>query len=225
MHILAIDTATNSGGVSLGRNGEVIGVAMLKTPLRYSEAILHYVDFLLRQHALKLSQIDCFAVATGPGSFTGLRIGLATAKAFSKGLQTPVAGISTLEALAYRFRHLGGLVAPLIDARRQQVYAAVYRAQDMALSLQQPEAVAAPADWLKRLQPAPYWFVGDGVAHCRTALAALHPGAHLLDTDNSILYELCQLAYRRVIEGTTISGDQIQANYLRPSDVRRPSTP
>ena len=219
MYILAIDTATNSGGAALGRNGEVIGLAMLKTPLRYSEGILGYVDFLLRQHELDISQIGCFAVATGPGSFTGLRVGLATVKAFCQQLEKPVAGISTLEALAFRFRYLGGRIAPLIDARRQQIYAAVYQVDHSTLSIQQPEAVATPSDWLKQLEPGTYQFVGDGVAHCCSTITALHPSARLLDTDNCILSELCQLAYRRLIEGTTLCGEQIQANYLRPSDA------
>ena len=224
MYILAIDTATNSGGAALGRNGEVIGLTMLKAPLRYSEGILSYVDFLLRQHGLDIAQIGCFAVATGPGSFTGLRVGLATVKAFCQRLEKPVAGISTLEALAFRFRYLGGPIAPLIDARRQQIYAAVYQVDNSTLSIQQPEAVATASDWLKQLEPGPYQFVGDGVAHCRSAITALHPGARLLDTDNCILSELCLLAYRRLIEGSTLSGEEIQANYLRPSDatIKRP---
>ena len=219
MYILAIDTATNSGGAALGRNGEVIGLTMLKAPLHYSEGILSYVDFLLRQHELSISQIGCFAVATGPGSFTGLRVGLATVKAFCQQLEKPVAGISTLEALAFRFRYLGGRIAPLIDARRQQIYAAVYQVDHSTLSIQQPEAVATPSDWLKQLEPGTYQFVGDGVAHCRSAITALHPTAGLFDTDNCILSELCLLAYRRLIEGTTLCGEEIQANYLRPSDA------
>ena len=224
MYILSIDTATNSGGAALARNGEVIGLAMLKTPLRYSEGILGYVDFLLRQHELDISQIGCFAVATGPGSFTGLRIGLATVKAFCQQLEKPVAGISTLEALAFRFRNLGGRIAPMIDARRQQIYAAVYQFEHSTLSVQQPEVVVAPSDWLKHLEPGTYQFVGDGVAHCRSTIMALQPGARLLDTDNCILSELCLLAYRQLIEGTTLSGEQIQANYLRPFDgaLKRP---
>ncbi len=219
MYILAIDTATNSGGAALGRNGEVIGLIMLKTPLRYAEGILSYVDFLLHQHQLDITQVDCFAVATGPGSFTGLRVGLATVKAFCQQLEKPVAGISTLEALAFRFRYLGGSIVPLIDARRRQIYAAVYQVENSTLSIQRSEEVATPSDWLQQLEPGPYQFVGDGVAHCRSAITALHPEARLITTDNCILNELCLLAHRRAIEGTTLSGERIRANYLRPSDA------
>ena len=100
MYFLAVDTATNSGGVALSRNSEVMGVIMMKTPMKYSDRIISNIDFLLEQLGVAISQVDCFVTAHGPGSFTGLRIGLATIKGLAQSLDKPVIGLSTLECLA-----------------------------------------------------------------------------------------------------------------------------
>lgn len=219
MYLLGIDTATNSGGVALSRNSEVVGIVMLKTPLRYSEKILSCVDFLLRQFDRQLSQIDCFAVATGPGSFTGLRVGLATVKAFSQGLDKPAVGVSTLEALAQRYCGLHPRVAPMIDARRQQVYGAVYRVEGLDLEMEQKAQVARPAQWLKGLPQSEYLFVGDGARLYKKTIALHHPHSRLLQTDNQLLAELCQRAYSKLIAGKTMSAEELKADYVRPSDA------
>ena len=152
MYILGMDTATKNGGVALSRDRELIGSVMMKTPLRYSQTILHLVDFLLQQHDLRLREVDCLAVATGPGSFTGLRVGLATVKAFGQSLNRRVVGISTLRALAYRFRWCHSRLSPMIDAGREQVYGAVYRVTGSGLEREADEQVLPPRQWLETLQ-------------------------------------------------------------------------
>jgi tRNA threonylcarbamoyladenosine biosynthesis protein TsaB len=219
MHLLAIDTATNCGGVALSRNSEVIGVVMVKLPLRYSERILYYVDFLLAQHELALKDIDCFAVATGPGSFTGLRIGLSTVKAFSQVGETPVVGVSTLEALAYRFGWVGKPVAPVMDARRQQVFAAVYQREGLDTRLVEPERVARPEEWLRGLQRPDCVFVGDGAHLYGNTIRSIFPSALVARSDNQLLPALCRLAHLRYSQGLAIRGEALCANYVRPSDA------
>ncbi len=225
MYLLAVDTATNAGGVALSRNEELIGLVMMKTPLRYSERIIYYVDFILRQHELQLEDVDCFAVATGPGSFTGLRIGIATVKAFSQGLSKPVVGISTLMALAYRFRSVDTLVAPMIDARRQQVFAAVYRVGERQIETEAPEAVSRPEAWLKNLTVGNAVFVGDGAQLYRNAIRTIHPEARILETDNGILAPLSLLAYGRFKAGGVMTAEELRANYIRPSDAELSKKP
>ena len=219
MYLLAIDTATNSGGVALARNAEVVGVLMLKTPLAYSEKILYCVEFILNQFDLELKAVECIAVTTGPGSFTGLRIGLATVKGFCQGLGKPAVGISTLEALAYRFRWVHSRIAPMMDARRQQIYGAAYRVEGSELGLEQEPRVASPAEWLSGLPPGEYLFVGDGAQLYRNTISTHRPGSRLLETDNRLLEALCQLAYKKFREGKAVSAEQLQANYVRPSDA------
>lgn len=223
MYILAIDTATNAGGVALGRNNELIALWMSKSPLRYSESLISWVEFLLGQQSLKLSDIGCFAVTVGPGSFTGLRIGLAAVKAFSQVLDRPVFGVSTLLALAYRFRHSAEYIVPLIDARRQQVYAAVYRAQEGACSLVAEEAVARPDQWLGSLQPErEYLFVGDGAVLYKSTISALVPRYRMIESDNSVLRELIELAQQWSAAGQMEHGVNLRGNYLRPPDAKLP---
>lgn len=225
MYLLALDTATNSGGAALARNHEVIGVVMVKTPLRYSETLLDYVDFLLCQFDLEIGQIDCFGVTTGPGSFTGLRVGLATAKAFCQALDRPCVGISTLEALAYRFRWVHHQVAPLMDARRQQIFGAVYAVDGAQIRVEKEPRAASPAEWLKSLEPVQHLFVGDGALLYKKTIAALHPQSRVLETDNRLLEALCQLAYLRFTEGKTLPAAELRADYVRPADVELRGNP
>lgn len=223
MYILAIDTATNAGGVALGRNNELVALWMSKSPLRYSESLISWVDFVLQQERLQLSDIGCFAVTVGPGSFTGLRIGLAAVKAFSQVLGRPVFGVSTLHALAHRFRHSGQHIVPLIDARRQQVYAAVYRADETGCSLVGEEAVARPDQWLDTLpRDRQYVFVGDGAVLYKSTISALLPGHRLLESDNSVLRELVDLAQLWSAAGNQGQGFNLKGNYLRPPDAKLP---
>jgi tRNA threonylcarbamoyladenosine biosynthesis protein TsaB len=224
MYILAIDTTTSSGGAAISRNSEVLGVALVKKPLSYSDQILHYVEFLLSQLGLTMQQLDCLAVSTGPGSFTGVRIGLATVKALSQSLDRPVVGVSTLAALAYRFRHVSPRVAPFVDARRQQIYGALYEIQNRHLHLLLKEEVMAPADWLKTLPQASCLFVGDGSQMYRQTIRALRPKDRCLGSDNRILDELCELAYWAFTRGETLSAVELRANYIRPSDAELPVT-
>jgi tRNA threonylcarbamoyladenosine biosynthesis protein TsaB len=221
IHILAIDTATRSGGVSLSRNGEVIASLMVKAPLQYAEKILYLVDFLLDQHKLKLEDMDCFAVSTGPGSFTGLRIGIATVKGFCQGLNKPVVGISTLEALAYRFCWAHSPVAPVIDAGREQIYGALFSYNGSRIELEQEEQVSSPEQWVKGITEQECLFVGDGAQLYREILVAAHPEGRVLHTDNRILEALCQLADQRFQEAQTQSAQELKANYIRPSDARK----
>ena len=219
MYFLAIDTATSSGGVALSRNSEVIGVMMCKTPMRYSDKLIEYTDFLLTQLEVNVREVDCFVVATGPGSFTGLRIGIATAKGFCMSHGKPAIGVTTLEALAWRFRWVSNRIAPMIDARRQQIYGALYERDERGLSVVREGCVKAPAEWLKGLPSEKCVFVGDAAQMYSQTIAALQPGGQVLSTDNCILNELCELGYMRFTRGESHSGADLKADYIRPSDA------
>jgi len=220
MHILAIDTATNCGGAALSLDREVIGLVMAKQSLRYSETILDMVDFLLQQHRLELPEIDGFAVATGPGSFTGVRIGLTTIKSFCQALDKPVAGISTLEALAYRFRQVDSRVAPMMDAGRQQIYGALFRVEGFSIHPEQEEQVLAPQKWLEEVPRNGCVLVGEGAEKHRQTILDVNPDARVLETDNRLVDQLCPLAYERFSQGDICNAHQLKANYVRPPDVR-----
>lgn len=219
MYLLAIDTATNSGGVAVSRNHELIGISMFKVPLRYSDRLLPWIEFTLDQLELSTGSIDCFAVAVGPGSFTGLRIGIATVKALCQTTEKPCIGVSTLEALAWRFREVAPVLAPMIDARRQQIYGGFFEFDGSKLCRLQEERVLTPAEWLSGLPGEGGLFVGDAAQMYARTVSSLRPGARVLRSDNCILRELCELAATRLISGEIQSAEGLKANYLRPSDA------
>lgn len=221
MYLLAIDTATNAGGVALARNEEVLAIVMAKAPLQYSERLISQIDFLLSQFALGPSDLDCLAVASGPGSFTGIRIGLAAVKALGQGLGLPVAGVSTLEALAWRFRQIAPRVGPMIDARRQQVFGAVVDVSGREPKTVVEETVLPPAEWLRRLPREECLLVGDGAQMYASTAAALRPGDRLIRSDNMILEAVCGLGFLRFAAGDLQDAGCVKANYVRPSDAER----
>ncbi len=127
MLILGLDTTTRACSVALVRDEQLIGEYTQNIQRTHSQRLLPLVDAIFRDCTLEREEIGGIAVAVGPGSFTGLRIGVSTARALAQGLGVPAAGISTLEALAEQAFCPGILVCPLLDARREQVYTALYR--------------------------------------------------------------------------------------------------
>lgn len=127
MRTLAFDTATAAASVAVIENGKMLGVMTLNLKKPHSQKIMVVAESLLKQLDLSVNDIDLFAAAHGPGSFTGLRVGIAAVKGFADSTQKPAIGVSTLEAMAYPYLIYGDLVCPLIDARRDQAYYAVYK--------------------------------------------------------------------------------------------------
>ncbi len=127
MKVLAIDTSTMLGGIAIvdDQFGLVIEIR-LNVKSTHSEKLMTSIDYALQQSRYKVSDMDCFAVAIGPGSFTGLRIGLSTVKGFSYATGKPIVSVSTLEALAYNFPFCQYPVCTMLDARKKEVYAALF---------------------------------------------------------------------------------------------------
>ncbi|MGH9682416.1 MAG: tRNA (adenosine(37)-N6)-threonylcarbamoyltransferase complex dimerization subunit type 1 TsaB [Candidatus Acidiferrales bacterium] len=125
--VLAVDTSSPSGSVAVVRDEKLLGAIHTSSEETYSSRLFRHLDFLLHDLSLELRQFDLFAVATGPGSFTGLRVGLATAKAWAEVHEKPVTGVSVLAAVAAQSRSTAGIVVPVLDARRGQFYFGVYR--------------------------------------------------------------------------------------------------
>ncbi len=220
MFLLAIDTATNAGGVALARNAEVVGMVMMKTPRQYSENLIPMIEFVLEQNHVEPRDLQALVVPIGPGSFTGLRIGLAVVKALGQALDVPVVGLSTLEALAFQHRAVHNRVVAMMDARRQQVFAGAFAVSEQEVRQLTQERVAAPADWLAELPGGKFLFVGDGALLYRGCIESLASGARVLATDNQILDTLCRLGFRRYTQGLAGPVEELQARYLRPPDVR-----
>ncbi|HXN06145.1 MAG TPA: tRNA (adenosine(37)-N6)-threonylcarbamoyltransferase complex dimerization subunit type 1 TsaB [Nitrospiria bacterium] len=125
--ILAVETSTSAASVALIRGKNILGEWTIVQEAHYSHILLKMIDGLLQQSRVPLSAVDFYAVSTGPGSFTGLRVGLATVRGLSTGRSKPVLGVPTLDAFASRLPLDTGLIRPAIPARRGEVYTALYR--------------------------------------------------------------------------------------------------
>jgi tRNA threonylcarbamoyladenosine biosynthesis protein TsaB len=128
MYVLAVDTATPTVSVAIGKDGMVLGHVLLGTGQHHAEQLAPAIEYLARECEVSLDRLGGIGVGIGPGLFTGLRVGVTTAKVLAQVLRVPVVGLPSLDLLAYPLRHAHGrLIAAVIDARRQEVFTARYR--------------------------------------------------------------------------------------------------
>jgi tRNA threonylcarbamoyladenosine biosynthesis protein TsaB len=161
MKILGIDTSTPIGSVGLIEGDDFIGEHTLNITQAHSSRLMPAIDQVLKWGNLAAHDLDACAVGIGPGSFTGVRIGVGTAKSLCYAIKKPIIGVSTLEAIAYNLRYTKGLLCPILDARREEVYGAVFhggatlerRCEDLCLSIE---------ELLTRVESSAV-FVGDGL--------------------------------------------------------------
>ncbi|NLW17087.1 MAG: tRNA (adenosine(37)-N6)-threonylcarbamoyltransferase complex dimerization subunit type 1 TsaB [Firmicutes bacterium] len=174
---LAIESATLVASVAVGSDSRVLAEITSQVALTHSERLLPMIDQALRMAEVELPSVDCIAVSAGPGSFTGLRIGLATAKGLAHAHQISLYAVSTLEALAWQ--QPVGLVVPLLDARREQVYAAIYERREDGFSTLMPPAALALSELLASplLQQGPVRFVGEGATIYQEQILKSHSQA------------------------------------------------
>jgi tRNA threonylcarbamoyladenosine biosynthesis protein TsaB len=170
MRVLAVDTSSERGSVSVTEDGDVVGEVRLSSFMHHSERLFRSVEFLFQNLPFPLAGIDLFVAARGPGSFTGLRIGLAAMEGFAAAHGKDGAGVTTLEALAWKTAVQGPLIAPTIDARRGEVYGALYRRQADTLIEERAPVVLKPAEWLDSLPDETIIFCGDGSMRYRSAI-------------------------------------------------------
>ncbi|MEW6719449.1 MAG: tRNA (adenosine(37)-N6)-threonylcarbamoyltransferase complex dimerization subunit type 1 TsaB [Thermodesulfobacteriota bacterium] len=162
--ILAIETATPHGSVALVEGGAVAAESFLPEGRQASETVLSAVSALLETRGIAApAGISCVAVSAGPGSFTGLRVGMAAAKGYGFGWGLPIALVPTLEALASRIPAEGRIVCPVLDARKKEVYAALFRREGGALSRLTPDLALPPAALIDRLPGEEIVLCGDGL--------------------------------------------------------------
>jgi tRNA threonylcarbamoyladenosine biosynthesis protein TsaB len=165
--ILALETATPRASAALVVAGEVAAETVLPAGRQASETILPAVSALLAGCGARQTDVSAVAVSAGPGSFTGLRVGMAAAKGFCYGWGVPLVPVPTLAALAFRFPTEERIVCPVLDARKKEVYAALFRWERMGLERLTADLVIAPADLLDRLPDGRILFCGDGLRCCR----------------------------------------------------------
>ncbi|MFD1851559.1 tRNA (adenosine(37)-N6)-threonylcarbamoyltransferase complex dimerization subunit type 1 TsaB [Oceanobacillus bengalensis] len=151
MNVLAIDTSNQALGVAILNNDKVIGEIVTNIAKNHSVRLMPAIDQLMKEVSLTADQLDKIVVAKGPGSYTGVRIGLATAKTFAWALDIPIVGVSSLEVLAYQGRFFDGLICPFFDARRGLVFTGGYQWKNQKLELVFEEKNVAMEDVLSKL--------------------------------------------------------------------------
>lgn len=162
MKILAIDTSTTVGSLALLEGRQVMAEWTLQSSQTHNRRLLGTIDFLLQQLDWSVRQVDGFAVTTGPGSFTGLRIGLTTIKTLAWSLDRPYVGISSLDALAVPFEFTRQPLCTVLDARKKEVYFAVYRPDGQGNLNPQGAHQVAPPERVAEQTQEPTLFCGDG---------------------------------------------------------------
>ena len=163
MNILAIDTSSDCGSVAVLSDGVVLGEIRLANSIQHSKRLFRSTEFLFEHIDLSLDEIDIFAAARGPGSFTGVRVGLAAIEGFAFARGKPSAGVSTLAATAWQVNREDVMISPVLDARRGEIYSALYRKDGEELIELHAPTVLKPAQWLSRLPPGRVVFCGGGV--------------------------------------------------------------
>ena len=231
--ILALDTSSASGSLAVLRDKQTIGSISTWTEETYSSRMFRQLDFLLRELSLSLDAFDLFAVTAGPGSFTGLRVGLAAVKGWAEVYRKPIAAVSALEAVAAQSHLMTSVVIPVLDARRGQVYFGIYRrAQTFdgsGLALEGEERVATPHEFAAALKeqgpkadfavitPVPS-LIADALSRFETARKVGEP-VRVEEASSILAPEVGRLGYFRAQRGELTNSLSLDANYVRRSDA------
>jgi tRNA threonylcarbamoyladenosine biosynthesis protein TsaB len=217
MHILGIETATKTGSVAIATEGRIVAEYTLNIELTHSERLMATVDRVLKDTGMTMADIDGFGVSIGPGSFTGLRIGVATVKGLSFTSGKPAAAVPTLYALAWNIPYALQPICPLLDAKKKEVYAALYRYEGKALVQEMRETAIALPD-LAALLGGEVIFTGEGARLHQTEILRLFGDrAHFapLSAAVSSAASVAEVAQRMLLEGRPADLDTLAPLYVR----------
>jgi len=226
MKILALETSAKAVSAAVTEDGKVLCSGYQDTGLTHSRTLMPIVEHILKNTGLSVADMDAIAVAAGPGSFTGIRIGIAAAKGLAFAAEKPCIGVSTLSAMARNVAFCDGLIICAMDARRNQIYNALFEAKDGVLTRLTPDRAIALAELAEELRTdtRPKIVVGDGAKLClqfleETAIPCrLAPPHLLMQSAASVALEAEQLA----AQGAFVSAQALEPVYLRPAQADLP---
>jgi len=217
---LGVDTSTPAGSVALAEDDRILGEVNLATGGHHQERLLRAVDLLLDLAGVEISRVEVLGVALGPGTFTGLRIGIATVKGLALARGIPAYGLSTLQAMALLHREMGLPVAPMIDAGRREVYAALYSFDQDGLHVVREERSGPPREFLEALPAGPVLFCGDGARVYRDLVAGVRGPGDRLEADSCFLGStLARWAVAGLRAKSPWTLGMLRPNYIRPPDA------
>jgi tRNA threonylcarbamoyladenosine biosynthesis protein TsaB len=213
--LLALDTTHEFGSLALARGEEIVEEILLHAPGGFAHVIYEHLARLLERHGVQPCDIDCFASASGPGSFTGVRVGLACVKGLAEACGKPSLAVSNLQAMAWYGS--APLRAVVLDARRGQVYGAVYSSAEQAIA---PETVAQLPAWLETLPHEPFEFISIDCTFFREALAGTRfESIPIVTAPPALAAAIARIAYAGFVRGEASDPAALDANYVRRSDA------
>ena len=225
MKILALETSAAACSAALCQDGTLLAQSWQNSGLTHSRTLLPLVDSMLKNCGASLKEVEVIAVAAGPGSFTGIRIGVSAAKGLAFAADKPCAAVSTLEAMARNVAHMDALVVCAMDARRSQIYNALFTSEHGRLTRRTPDRTIGLAELAEELrsEPLPLVIVGDGAVLCEKALTESGLPCRLappqLVMQNAMSVALCAEDLARA--GKLVSAQELLPVYLRPPQAQR----
>lgn len=221
MLILAFESSAKPASAALVKDGQLLSQYMQCSALTHSRTLLPMAEDMLKNAELSLSDVDLIAVAHGPGSFTGIRIGVATVKGLAWAAEKPCVGVSTLEAMAWHGLAVGGYICPVMDARRSQVYNALFKIENgrpVRMTVDRPIALDELSKEVTALN-APVFLIGDGAALCYEHFTA-HGTPCIMAPDNLRWQDAWGVAMAAA-DKTPGNADDLLPVYLRLSQAER----
>lgn len=221
MLTLAFESSAKAASVALVRDGKLISQYSQCSGLTHSRTLLPMAEDMLKNAELGLDKVDVFAVAYGPGSFTGIRIGVSTVKGLAWATEKPCVGVSTLEAMSWHGLAAGGYICPVMDARRSQVYNGLFIIEgEKPIRLCEDRAIALPllGDELKKLD-APVFLVGDGAE--LTAAYLKEQGLPYVLAPDNLRWQSAWGVAMAAMDKTPGNADELLPVYLRLSQAER----
>ena len=220
LRVLSIDTSTSAGSILLSQDERVLGEVNIDSNQTHSSRLLSGIDYLLKSTGVELKDLDGLAVINGPGSFTGLRIGLSVVKALAESSGKPVIPVTAFDAWAEKLHEHQGNIIPFLDARRGEVYACGFQRCGRSLIETIPATVDKPDRVLARIAVEEAWFAGEGaLQYCSLIHESSHPRWKVVETDWFLGRPLARLAFRRAQQQQFTSARDLQAFYIRKSDA------
>ena len=222
MKVLALETATLAGSVAITDDAEgLIGEVKVNVGIAHSERLMPSIEWLLKASGISIKEIDAFGVSIGPGSFTGLRIGLSAAKGFAFAADRPIVPVRTIDAFARTMPFCRHMICPMLDARKNEVYAGLYRWEDNLCKEILPQTAIDPAELLKKINE-PVVFMGEGskiykdiIAEVIETNAVFAPLSKMSPSASTV----AEIAIEKIRQGVTTDPVSLTPLYIRKSEA------
>ena len=221
--ILALDSSAEVSTVAVCKDEKLLSEITINTGNTHSQTLLPAVEQALKMAELTVNDIDVFACSTGPGSFTGVRIGVATIKGIAYGKNKQCVSVSTLEALAYNLIGFNGIISPVMNARRSQVYNALFRCDSGILTRICPDRAISIAELDQELsnERSPVYLCGDGYEITSSGFKITKTEYVPVRNRYQNAYSVAQIALKKSNENGSINDRELVPIYLRPSQAER----